>query len=36
MFIKEKIEEFLKLSFSENSNFLSIGEKIGYSIKTKE
>lgn len=33
-FIKGKIEEFLRFSFSEKSNFLSIGEKIGYSIKT--
>jgi hypothetical protein len=36
MFIKEKIEEFLKLSFSENSSFLPIGEKFGYTIKNNQ
>lgn len=35
IFLKQKISEFLNYSFSENSNFLSIGEKLGYHVKSK-
>ena len=35
IFLKQKISEFLNYSFSENRNFLSIGEKLGYHVKSK-